>query len=138
MRVRQKELRRRARAGEMGGARFNFIIVIVFVALVGYSAYNYVPVAYNAYLYKDFMQQTVNQAAYPPGQSSEQVAARLKKAATDDYNLPGPPNLNVSVQSVQGRIAAHVTWSRPIQLPGFVYEYKFDHTAQSSGFINPQ
>jgi hypothetical protein len=134
MRVSQKE--RRRRAGEMGGARFNFIIVVVVVALVGYSAYHYVPVAYNAYLFKDHMQEMVNKAAYPPGQTNEWVTSRLREDATKDYNLP--PNIQISVQSVQGRIAARVTWSQPIQLPGYVYEYKFDHTAQSSGFINPQ
>jgi len=129
--------RLKPRAGERGGARFNFIIIIVVVALAGYSAYNYVPIAYNAYLFKDRMQEMVNKAAYPPGQSNEWVTTQLRAAARE-YNLPEPPNLNINVQNGQGRIAARVTWTRPVQLPGYVYEYKFDHTAQSSGFINPQ
>jgi hypothetical protein len=139
MKVRQKKGRWRdcadKRPGERGGARFNFIVVALVIALVGYSTYNFAPVAYNAYLFKDFMQQTVNKAAYPPGQTNEWVTTQLR-AAVKEYNLP--PETIVSVQKEEGRIAARVQWSRPVQMPGFVYDYKFDHTANSSGFINPQ
>jgi len=123
------------RRGERGGSRFNFVIIFLVIALGGYSAYHYVPVAYNAYLFKDYMQETVNKAAYPPGQTNEWVAAQLR-AAAKDYNLPA--NMQVNVQNEEGRIAAHVQWSQPVQLPGYVYEYKFDETARSSGFINPK
>ena len=121
--------------GERGGARLNFILVAVVIALAGYSAYNYAPVAYDAFLFKDFMQETVNKAAYPPGQTNEWVAQQLR-AAAKDYDLP--PNMTLNVQKEEGHITARVQWSRPVQLPGYTYEYKFDHTARSSGFINPQ
>jgi hypothetical protein len=124
-----------ARRGERGGSRFNFIIVVLVIALGGYSAYHYVPVAYNAYLFKDYMQETVNKAAYPPGQTNEWVTTQLR-AAGKDYNLPA--NMQVNVQNEDGRIAARVQWTQPVQLPAYVYEYKFDHTARSSGFINPK
>ena len=126
---------RRTASGERGGSRFNFIIIVLVIALVGYSAYHYVPVAYNGYLFKDYMQETVNKAAYPPGQTNEWVATQLR-AAAKDYNLPA--NMQVNVQNEDGRIAAHMQWAQPVQLPGYVYEYKFDNTARSSGFINPK
>lgn len=136
MRSRQHESRRKdERAGERGGARFNFIAVALVIALVGYSTYSYAPVAYNAYLFRDFMQDTVNKAAYPPGQNNEWITSQLR-AAVREFNLP--PDTIINVQKENGRIAARAQWSRPVQLPGFVYEYRFDHTAQSSGFINPQ
>jgi hypothetical protein len=135
MPVAQRGRAARAIAGERGGARLNFVIVVLVIALGGYSAYHYVPVAYNAYLFKDYMQETVNKAAYPPGQTNEWVAAQLR-AAAKDYNLP--PNMQVSVQNEEGRVAARVQWSQPVQLPGYLYEYKFDDTARSSGFINPK
>ena len=121
-----------AQLSQRGGARLNFIVILVVIALAAYSAYNYVPVAYNAYLYKDLMQDTVNKAAYPPIKSGEWVAQQLRDAARE-YDLP--EDTNVSVQNENGRISAHVTWTRPVQLPGYVYEYNFDHTARSSGFI---
>jgi hypothetical protein len=132
--VAQHERRRRCDSGEQGGARFNFIVSILLIALAAYSAYNYAPVAYNAYLFKDFMQETVNKAAYPPGQTSDWVTQQLRASARD-YALP--PDMNVNVQTEDGRIAARVQWTQPVQLPGYVYEYKFDHTTRSSGFINP-
>jgi hypothetical protein len=136
MKVRRQESQARLdRAGELGGARVNFIVVALVIALVGYSTYNYAPVAYNAYLFKDFMQETVNKAAYPPGQPNEWVAAQLR-AAAKEYDLP--QNTVVTVQREEGRLAARVQWSRPVQLPGYVYDYQFDHTSRSSGFINPQ
>ena len=126
------EQARPRRRGEHGGARVNFVIVVFFIALAAYSAYNYVPVAYNAYIYKDFMQETVNKAAYPPVKSNDWVAQQLR-AAAKDYDLP--EDTDVSVQNENGRIAARVTYTHAVQLPGYVYEYDFDHTARSSGFI---
>jgi hypothetical protein len=126
------EQARPRRRGERGGTRFNFIVVIVVIALAAYSAYNYAPVAYNAYLYKDFMQETVNKAAYPPVKSSDWVTQQLREAGKD-YDLP--EDADIKVQNDNGRIEAHVTYTCPVQLPGYVYQYDFDHTARSSGFI---
>ncbi len=120
--------------GERGGARFNFVALILLIALAAYSAYNYAPVWYKAYRFRDFMEETVNKAAYPPGQTTEWVSQQLRAAARE-YELPDDAQINVRREE-QGRIAAHVTWSAPVQLPGYVYEYDFDHTARSSGFIN--
>lgn len=126
------EQARRGRRRERGGARLNFVIVILIIALAAYSAYNYAPVSYNAYLYKDFMQETVNKAAYPPPKSNEWVTQQLR-AAAEEYGVPG--DAVIKVHNENGRIVAHVTWTRNIPLPGYVYEYDFDHTVRSSGFI---
>ncbi len=121
-----------ARRGARGGARFNFVVLILVIALAAYSAYNYAPVAYNAYLYKDFMQETVNKAAYPPVKSNAWVAQQLRAAARE-YGLP--EDTDIQVQNEDGRIVANVTYTSDVQLPGYVYEYDFDHTVRSSGFI---
>lgn len=121
------------RAGERGGSRLNLLITLAVLALVAYSAYNYAPVSYNALLFKDYMQDTVNKAAYPPGQSNEWIAQQLRKSAKD-YGLPEDAHINVQRES--GQIVARVQWTRPVQLPGYTYQYTFDHTVRSSGFIN--
>ena len=118
--------------GQRGGARFNLIVLLVFIALAAYCAYNYAPVAYDAYLYRDFMQETVNKAAYPPAKSSEWVRQQLRQGG-GEYDLPD--DAVISVQNENGRIAARVTYTRTVQLPFYVYEYQCDHTAKSSGFI---
>lgn len=124
-----------ANYGEAGGARLNFLFVVAAITLLAYSAYNYAPVAYNAFLYKDRMQETVNKAAYPPGQSVAWVESQLR-ASAGEYDLPD--DMNVSVQKQDGQIVARVRWTRPVNLPGFTYDYEFDHTARSSGFVNPR
>ena len=124
-----EQVRRRR---QRGGARFNLAVVVLVIGLAAYSAYNYAPVAYNAYLYRDFMQELVNRAAYPPIKSSDWVAQQLRDAAKE-YDLP--EDADIRVQNENGRIVAHVTWTRPVQLPGHVYDYSFDHTVRSSGFI---
>jgi hypothetical protein len=129
------EQKRDPRAGERGGARLNFVIIAAVLALAAYSAYNYAPVAYSAFVFKDYMQETVNKAAYPPGQTPDWVARQLRSQAKE-YDLP--PDANISVQVESGQIVARVQWTRPVRLPGYTYQYKFDHTARSSGFINPQ
>jgi len=121
-----------AQVSQRGGARFNFVVIILVISLAAYSAYNYAPVAYKAYLYRDFMQETVNKAAYPPAKSSGWVAQQLRDAAKE-YDLP--EDTDIKVANENGRIVAHVSYTRDIQLPGYVYEYDFDHTARSSGFI---
>lgn len=126
-------LSNRPRRGERGGARFNLVVVILVIAVAAYSAYNYAPVAYKSYRYKDYMQEVVNKAAYPPGQTTEWVAQQLR-AGAKEHQLP--EEFEVNVQREEGRITAHVTWSESVQLPGYTYEYDFDHTARSSGFIS--
>ena len=119
--------------GERGGARFNFVVVILVIGLVAYSTYNFAPVWYKSYRFKDYMQETINKAAYPPGQTSDWVAQQLR-AGAKEYGVP--EDFAVHVQQEEGRISAHVTWSESVQLPGYTYEYNFDHTAHSSGFIS--
>jgi heme A synthase len=123
------------RAGEAGGARLNFVIIAAVIALAGYSAYNYAPVAYNAFLFKDVMQETVSKAAFPPGQTTEWVTQQLR-AQAKEYDVPA--DMTVNVQMEAGQIVARVQWIRPVRLPGYTYQYKFDHTVRSSGFINQQ
>ncbi|MCA1635135.1 MAG: hypothetical protein LC802_15945 [Acidobacteria bacterium] len=135
MRVSYERLPRPRSRGESGGARLNFLFVIAFIALVGYAVYQYAPVAYNAFKFKDYMQETVNRAVYPPGQTVEWVESQLR-AAGREYDLP--PETKINVQNVEGQIVARVQWMRPVEMPGFLYEYQFDHTAKSSGFINPK
>jgi hypothetical protein len=121
------------RAGERGGSRLNFIIILAVLALATYSAYNYAPVSYHAYLFRDTMQDTVNKAAYPPGQSPEWITQRLRQSAKE-YDIP--ENAYINVQKEGGQIVVRAQWTRPVKLPGYTYQYTFDHTVRSSGFIN--
>ena len=119
------------RAGELGGARTKFLIVILILGALSYAGYLYIPVAYDAYLYKDLMQHDVD-VAVTQGYQSSWVVEQLTKAGRE-YNVPA----NAIITPVQrdNRIEVRVQFSRPIPLPGYTYQYEFDHTARSTAFL---
>ena len=120
-----------ARAGERGGAQAKFLIVILLLAVFAYIGYLYIPVAYQAYLFKDVMRHNVNVAAtqgYQPGWVSEQ----LTKSARE-YEVP--PNAVITPSQRDNRIEVRVQFTKPIEFPGYTYEYEFDYTAKSTAFL---
>jgi hypothetical protein len=126
---------RRARdtAGERGGARLNFLIVIVVLAVGAYVAYQAVPVAFKASSYKVYMQDTVDKAV-ALGQGEEWVRAQLR-AGGNDYGVPPAAVIEAS-RGGEGRMTARVRYTRPIPLPGYTYEYQFDHSVKSGQFLS--
>ena len=118
------------RYGERGEGRLKLLVVVAVLAIVGYSAYQYVPVAIKAYQFKDVMQQTVNTAAMQPQTTSE----TLKKLLTDralEYGAPPPPATQVGVTHQDGRWQARVQYTREVPLPFYTYQYTFDNTVKS-------
>lgn len=119
----------RRRPGERGEGRLKFLVVVAILALVAYCAYQYVPVAVQAYQFKDIMQQTVNTAAMQP-----QTIDGLKKLLTEralEYGAPPPPATQVEVTQQDGRWQARVQYKHDIPLPFYTYQYTFDNTVKS-------
>jgi len=117
--------------GERGSARLKFIIVIVVLAVVAYAGYLYVPVAYDAYYFKDVMQNKVDLAA-TQGFETSWVADQLVKSRSE-YHVP--ENAIITPARNDNRIEVRVQFTRPISFPGFTYNYEFDHTAKSTTFL---
>ncbi len=122
------------RSGEQGGSRLSFLITLLILAVASYVAYQFVPVAYHASILKDSMQQAVD-AGSATGKSPDWVRARLRSEA-DDHGAP--PDSLINVQQREGRIEAHMHWTRSIPLPGYLYQYNFDHTVKSSSYLSTQ
>lgn len=120
------------RHSEQGGARAKLIVFIVIFALVLYAGYLYIPVSVDAYYFKDIMQSKADQAAVQ-GFDSGWVTEQLKKSGRD-YNVP--ENASISAATKEGRMEVHVQFSRPIDLPGYTYNYEFDHTVKSTAFLS--
>lgn len=132
---RADETRRRAgRPGERGGSRLSFVLVLLAVAAASYVLYQFVPVMYNASLYRVYMQDTVNKAAVT-GQTVEWVKTQLRDGGKE-YQVP--PDALIEAQNRDKRIEARVSWTRHVRLPGYVYQYSFDHTVTSSTFFIQQ
>lgn len=116
---------------ERGGARLNLIILLLVIATLGYVGYQYVPVAYQASLFKVYMQDTVDKAA-ATGQETSWVETQLRKAS-DEYDVPS--DAVFKIEKREGRIEATATWTHPIVLPMYIYEYDFNHTVKSTSFL---
>lgn len=117
--------------GERGSARLKFIIVMVVFAIVLYTGYLYVPVAFDAYYFKDVMQNKVDMAA-TQGYETAWVTDQLIKSKPD-YHVP--ENAVITPARNNNRIEVRVQFTRPISFPGFTYNYEFDYTAQSTTFL---
>ena len=118
------------RHGERGEGRLKFLLILAVLALIGYSCYQYVPVAVRAYQLKDVMQQTVNTAAMQPQTTSDSLRKLLIDRA-QEYGAPPPPATQVSVTQTDARWQARVQYTRDIPLPFYTYQYNFDNTVKS-------
>jgi hypothetical protein len=120
-----------SKTNEQGSARLRFVIVIAIIGVVAFAAYQYVPVAYNAYLFKDLMQQKVD-AAVALGHPPEWIKTQLQKSASE-YSLPEDALIEPLRQG--DKYEVRVQFKQPIEFPGYTYEYTFDHTSKSKDFL---
>ena len=119
-----------------GSARLRLIIVLVLVGLIGYMGYQYIPVAYQAYTFKKFMGESAEKAAaspLPADQKGSWTENQLR-ASAKEYGVP--PDAKITHVFAENRMEVTVKYTRPINLlPGFTYNYNFDHTAKSGTFL---
>ena len=101
------------------------------VGAIGYIGYLYVPIAYQAYLFKDWMQHTVD-VAIASGYQPAWVNDQLKKSLPE-YDIP--PEAVITPLTRDNRIEVRVQYTRTIEFPGYTYQYVFDHTARSTAFL---
>jgi hypothetical protein len=116
---------------ERGSARLKFIIAITVFAVVVYVGYLYVPVAVDAYYFKDVMQNKVDAAAVQ-GYETTWVTDQLAKSKLE-YHVP--ENAIITPARQDNQMQVRVQFTRPISFPGYTYNYEFDHTAKSTNFL---
>ena len=116
---------------ERGGARLKLIVFLVIFAVIIYAGFLYIPVAVDAYYYRDIMQNMVNQGA-AQGSDPNWVKDQLIKNAPD-YHVP--PDATIQALMQDKRIQAHVKFTRPIVTPVYTFNYEFDYTAASTTFL---
>ena len=118
----------RITSNERGGARLKFIIAITVFAVVVYVGYLYIPIAVDAYYFKDVMQNKVDLAA-TQGYETTWVTDQLAKSKLE-YHVP--ENAIITPARNENRIEVRVQFTRPISFPGYTYNYEFDFTAKST------
>ena len=119
------------RSGEPGGARLKFIVVILVIGLVAYLGYLYIPVAYQSYLFKDLMQHNADVAS-AQGYEPTWVTNQLAKAAPE-YGVPA--DAIILPARKDNRMEIRVQFTKPIEFPGYTYNYNFDQTVKSTAFL---
>jgi type II secretory pathway component PulM len=122
----------KARRRERGGARLNFLIVMVIICAAAYVGYQIIPVVYRAEAFETFMQDTVNNAAYTD-KNAAWVEQQLKKSLAE-YDVPS--DAAVSSMINDSHIEARVQYTRAIPLAVTEYRYHFDKTVKSSSSVN--
>ena len=122
----------KTRTSEQGGARLKFIVVLAIIGAVAYAGYQLIPVAYQSYQLKDLMQHDVD-VAVKTGKSTSWIRDQLVKNSVE-YGVP-PDALIEPLQQENG-MQVRVYFRKPIEFPGFVYDYEFDHTARSAALLS--
>jgi hypothetical protein len=117
---------------ETGSARIKFILVMGVICALAFVAYKMVPVFYQAYLFKDYMQHNVDVAA-AQGYQPDWVRDQLSKSL-GEYSVPS--NALITPANHAGRLEVRVQFKTPVEFPGYTYEYQFDHTARSTTFLS--
>jgi len=122
---------------EHGGAGVKVIAVFLILFLIGYAAYNYIPIAYEGENFKQEMQTAVVQGmATPAGITmADMVKGKLQKAMVSN-NVP--PDAFVQVKQTPNSVQAQVIYSKQVPILPFgiyKYNYHFDHTATPTGFL---
>jgi len=115
---------------QRGGSRLNFLIFVAVLAAIVYVGYQVLPVVYQTSTLRVYMQDTVNAAAAtnrPPEWARQQIVA-----SRDEYGVPTDSVINSARRNQ--RLELRVQFTRPIPLPGYVYDYEFDYTAKSRTF----
>ena len=116
---------------EQGGARLKLVVFIIIFAAIIYAGYLYIPVAVDAYYFKDVMQNMVNQAE-AQGKDPAWLKDQLVKSEPD-YHVPS--DAVITINQPEKRLEVRVQFKRPISLPGYTYNYEFDNTVQSTTFL---
>ena len=119
------------RTGERGSANLKFLVVMALLCSAAYAGYLYIPVAFQAHAYKDLMQHYADVAAsqgYPPSWAGEQ----LVKSAPE-YDVPA--DAAITPERRDDRLVVRVHFVRPIEFPGYTYNYEFDYTVKSTAFL---
>ena len=119
------------RSGERGSANVKFVIFMALLGAIGYAGYLYVPVAYQAKLYADLMQHYADVAGTTP--NPDTWATEQLTKSEPEYDVP--PNAIITAVVKDSRVEVRVQYVRPIEFPGYTYNYEFDHTVKSTAFL---
>ena len=116
---------------ERGSAGLKFLLVMAIIGACGFAGYKTIPVLYQASMFKDLMQHDVDVAA-ASGYQPTWIKDQLVKSFAE-YGVPNDAVITPAQRD--NRMEVRVQFTVPIELPGYTYDYEFDHTARSTAFL---
>jgi hypothetical protein len=120
------------RSTERGSANLKFLIVMIILGASAYAGYLYIPIAYRAYIFKDEMQHYADVAA-AQGRTPQWAGEQLAKSLPE-YEVP--PDAVITPTHRDQRIEIRIQFVKPVEFPGYTYNYEFDHTVKSTAFLD--
>jgi hypothetical protein len=119
----------RRNRGERGEGQFGCVIGLLLLLAAIFVAYKMIPIKVQAAALR---QEVVDEAKSAGMHSDERIMAQILKKAQEN-NLPVTED-NVKISRGANSISVDVQYVVPLQFPGFVYQWKFHHTAENPIF----
>ena len=133
-------MKRTLKESEQGSATTKLFIVLVVMFLIGFAAFNYISVAYQAEGLRADMSTAVLQGLAMPGRIDPvaNVKTRIQNAMSVNS---APPDATLDVTMQGNVIQARVTYTKKVPilpLGIYTYNYVFDNTATPTGSLLKQ
>jgi hypothetical protein len=119
-------LRKRLQRGE---GQFGCLVGLVLLLIAGLVAYKMIPIKVKAAEMRDVVQDESRSA----GTRSDRDISRAILGKAEQLGLPITED-NVKINRVANAITVEVSYTVPVQFPGFTYNWKFNHKEQNPIF----
>jgi hypothetical protein len=115
--------------GERGEGQFGCLVGIVILLVAGVLAYKLIPIKVKA----ADMRDTVVDEAKSAGQHDERVILKNILSKAEELNFPVTED-NVKISRKSTYVIIDVTYTVPVDLPGYKYNWNFHHHAENPIF----
>lgn len=114
---------------QRGEGQLGCVIGLLFLLIAIFIAYKFIPVKVKA----ADMRQTVVDEAKSGGIHDDALIMKMILAKAEELDLPITKE-NVEIRRHASQIKVEVQYTVPVKFPGFVYQWKFHHTAENPIF----
>ena len=120
----------RRRYGSRGESKIGCAIWAILLLVFSLVVWKAIPVKMDSSALYDYMEE---QARFAGRRSAEQIKERIMERA-EQLELPVDPK-KLQVQRVGGRVRMKVTYTVPLEFPGYTYYWTFTHEVDRPVFI---
>ncbi len=134
-------MKQKNQESQMGSAGVKLAAVFVVLFLIGNAGYNFIPTAYSGASFKQEMQAAVLQGNSLPPSAGNPIEVTKKRLLSVAKVNNIPPYALIEVKQVSNLLQARVAYIKPVPILPFGiydYNYEFDYTANTTGFLTKQ